>query len=75
MHQLLQAMRAGLEWHEELEATSLQAGLKGRKLVKVGWEAFPVETLFLILSLFFWKCISIFLISPTLFHWFSCLPI
>ncbi|XP_060556124.1 inactive phospholipase C-like protein 2 [Ruditapes philippinarum] len=31
---LLQSQRAGLEWHEELESTSLQAGLKGKKLTK-----------------------------------------
>ena len=28
-------MRAGLEWHEDLENVCLQAGLKGRKIVKV----------------------------------------
>ena len=33
--QLLHAQRAGLEWHEELETVSVQAGLKGKKLSKV----------------------------------------
>ena len=34
--QLLLSQRAGLEWHEELETVSVQAGLKGKKLSKVG---------------------------------------
>ena len=33
--QLLLSQRAGLEWHEELETVSVQAGLKGKKLSKV----------------------------------------
>ncbi|KAL4224626.1 Inactive phospholipase C-like protein 2 [Mactra antiquata] len=31
---LLQCQRAGLEWHEDLETVSQQAGLKGKKLSK-----------------------------------------
>ena len=35
LFQLLLSQRAGLEWHEELETVSVQAGLKGKKLSKV----------------------------------------